>query len=669
MEPSTEQIQEENSQFWKNVSSALAMNLEGVVDTKEIEKALENKEALAQIEALDVPSKQETIGGSKARRNRVLFSALITAMYSAAVAKDSTRIEEIWEYLESRMKDVDKTVRHNCMVFILFNCHSFPAGHLRRVAKTTINLLKNKVRSIRVFYFKLLCANAERFSVFLSKQETKHLFRTLVLVLNYSASQTKKDSYVIKKIFELACKISEDKEGVGEEMLSLLMPVRLADLNTPKVIQLLSRRLSKSFLNKTSVLDTISEKQADKDHAVFVDNLLHLLQWSIAHRKSIYAHYASLVHRAEISLEASCLLIKMLYCSPFQINKTEYLKWTEDRIDKLISAAPNEEPLSSGTMPALVAVYMQHLADESVDERTFSHRVAQLYKERPEARMGVIALFEHIDTPASLKLAWLIKEICMFSLDSPAHFEGLIKHINPFIHLDMPSIAKLLCQTNTLTFYTLLWYIYSEKQSLLQTEEGEEIVRTTVVFDILHKEFDIAMEFYVLLFSTRNTFAPGSAVLHVFSQVEEKLAKYFLDILHKTRRSREYLLSIFQEALDSLSSLIAPLRLPKTKECAASCHFLARHPQGICALLLYLLNNEEAYTNLLLLLQTVKPKEFSVSKTDTDTLKSYGVLNSKTAKRFQKLLSLADTFQDTGFSSVTQLSVSTTLDTNILEEK
>lgn len=659
-----ENVQDDSGAFWGQVSAILGVEAEDVLETKEIAEILKQEAVCLQLEELDLVAKLQTIGCSKRRHHRVLFSALLTAVYSMVLSRDSARVDEIQEYLEERMKDVDKQVRHNCVVFVLSHAHAFTGPRLRRVVRIMADLLKNKSRSIRIFYFKLLSANIDRLAPLLTRADAKHLFKTLFLVLNFSANLPKKDSYLIRKVFELGCSLGLEKADCRREILALLKPVSLAEAGSTKLVQLLAKGLHQELLSDTFFRHQFAEQTPENEW--LLPNLLYILQWGLAHKKSLYHHYAALAVQPDLPLEYAGTLIKLLHLSPFQTERTEHLGWLEEKLDEVASSTA---PLAPAAISALISAYLSYLKDSPPVRASGAARLLRLYRQCEPARLPLLSLLAQLETELADQFPSFASEVYQLSLGSPACLEVLVKHVNPFLYLDQSVVAQLLDQTNTLTFYTLLWYIYLSKQTTEPeiTAISDNTVKSAVIFDITHKEFDLAVEFFVLLFSIRTTFLPDSVLSLVFSQTEAKLAKYFLEILRQTRQSREYLLSVFKELAESLSTLISPLKRGQTNEHAAASYFLAKYAQPVLSLLLYLMNHEEAYANLLRFLETVKPQGVAITPAETRTLKAYGVLNDRTAKRLQQVIAAITQPAVADLSSVTQLTTSATLNTNWMD--
>jgi len=685
-----EEEHEEDIAFWSRVSSVLGFEVTDAVTPKEIEKIVLESNLIGEIEALEIVSEISNIGRSRNRRERAMFSSLLIGVYLALVGRDSARVEEIARYLEERLRDVEKQVRENCVYFILRHSDAIREADGNRITKSVIDLLKNSSRKVRVFYLKVLCSNSDQFASMLRTEEVKQLFRALYRVQGRSL-EGKADMLSVKKVLELAGAMVARKKAEIREFIHLCDASASFELSSMNVAKMVSKDLQEEVV-KSSYLDVLAEKKR-KERQNSYKNMMQILEWCVCRTKKVFMHYTNLVSGGKLRPDMMCALIKMLCQSPLQQEKAPHLAWVENKLEEKAKEGSRSEDLfeieqnsinqtrnrhvkepSAGaeepSISELLEIYSVYVKKGDVSEKAFIEKIEKLCREGSvDVLKGVCAILEDITKSPSQEMADFIRKYTLKTLAHPELLENVVKSVDLIAYLQPAEILSVQNLSNPVNFYLLLWYINSIKADS-ENRCREHLIKDVKVLKIAHKEFDLLFEFFVLLFKLKSTFPPNSHLFAIHAASEHELSRYFSSALEEVRRSREALLEIYHEIVASLKAATSSFYMYTPKEFPAALYFASKNAQCIFTLLLYTMNRKDSLFEIQSFIEKVRPPLYEISREDTETITRYGVLNKKTKHTFQKIVNLIKPLirPEHDISSVTDLTISTNLDTNIIEE-
>ncbi|OAG32402.1 hypothetical protein NEIG_01719 [Nematocida sp. ERTm5] len=255
----------------------------------------------------------------------------------------------------------------------------------------------------------------------------------------------------------------------------------------------------------------------------------------------------------------------------------------------------------------------------------------------------------------------LIREILHYLVaNKEEELETFLNYFNPFEYAQNLPLYSI---TNTVTFYSVLWYMHTLKQTTILN--GEQIPSDVQIHRIVHSDFDISLEFYSVLCILSET--AGSHMQTLRNEMFTQISVYLETILHSVRDSREYLLSNYTEISCSIDGIIKLLDAKHGMH--KIIHPIVKHNiSTIVPIILYLLNSPNTLKNMQII------KEYAcnvyIRPADTETAKKYGIISDKTARKYEKLLDCTlkePPATEIDLSSVTEHSISTNLDTNIIE--
>ncbi|OAG29084.1 hypothetical protein NEDG_01223 [Nematocida displodere] len=695
---------DEIDKYWESLGLILQMEINDETTTKEVEHAFGSceKEKYATL-ASQILSYATTIGCDKRRKNRVIFSSVITGVYSVLLASSPDIPSALIHYLGERTRDVEKKVRKTAVGFVLKHAATFGLVRVRKIAKGMIDLMKNKQRTTRALQIDLICANTEQFLLLLSPGDTPMLLKTLATVLEYSMSLPAPDTYVAKKLLEILSAVAAHRRLKLSAVVDVLGACSLEQLKSSRTMKMLTKTFDEDIAS-VAYCKVLQPSAPLTSSPLLHSNLNYLLQWGICHRKSLFTKYTAYVEQ-EMPLLAKTFIIGYLMDSPFQNSHSLYAQWIGEILSQTLAQTQTPSPSPNATVPKTPNIpdipnipKTPNLGKKPVEklanEKILSHGLSIYAKclerhwvgvdlfcataekvfESGCCASAVLVLLEKLAQTPTPEIEELIRKVGILASTSVTDTQSFVKYLNPLLYLDGITLKAIINSSNITNFYFLLWYVYWKKNHPTAQDPHpatpEPLIASIEISKIAHKEFDVSFEFCVLICSVRETTSPTQSLIDIDQKLQARFAEYFSDALEGIRASRECLKTHFPELIASFTTLLSPLESRECGEHKTATTIVARNGGTIVTLLLYLMNSEETYTRLLLLLKVVQPRLPPLSPKDLERMSEYGILTPKTAKKYQRFTALHTPLlaQDTGeISTLTELSISTNLDTNIIE--
>ncbi|KAI5186620.1 hypothetical protein NEHOM01_1588 [Nematocida homosporus] len=671
--------------LWNRLSAILGILVSEGTTAKEVILALNSELVLAQIEELGLVKEAFSVGYSKRRRDRVIYSVMITGVYSKLAETKPDRVFELLEYLEGRVRDVEKQVRSNCIAFILGHADLFNSSESRMLIKEMIGILKNKSKSIRHSHFRLLTANLPAFLSLLSKTDGELLFRTLLPVIANAMVSEPKDTYLIKRVFEIACALRTQQKVRPNLFATLLTTYSLSEIESNSV----NRYLTRVFLKSMSSKDFLLELHHSSHPDLFKENLLYLLAWNMRTRKGLYLLYFNLATEKTLPLRPQIAVTQMILQSPLLIDRSPFLLWIDELLAQYQTLSPTE-------LTALYQLYLGQVETGHIPFTQFSTHTQHIYESAPSPLKEQILQFiahqlktqftpkhsnQNIPPHQSISqyeiFDFLAKTIAQYSLVHEPTCDLFLQYLNPFIHLPnhIPQITNL---SNRLNFSLIFWYVASLAKDL--TTPNPEFLNSLQISPLDHPDLNLATLFFIFAQTNHST-----TLAQLIPTVRERITQYFSQTLDKIRQTRDYLLTNYTPIEQALTTFITTLieTHPDSHPNPNPATILAlQNAPQLTILTLYLLNSNHSITNLTRFLNHYQLQPIPPSTTETTRLTEYGILNPKTQKKYQDLFKSppnttpsksspnttpSNPKPDSELSSVTELSFSTNLDTNTIE--
>lgn len=658
--------------LWEKLEKALGIEISSATEPEEVKRAVGLVQVPFLAEEIGILDEMSAVGYSNIRTDRIIYSIVITGIYAEIVEKDPSRVKEIEEYLEERMKDVNKTVRNNCIRFIMRYPSSIAKFCTRKIPRIMINLLKNKNRSVRKMHFRIISANTDAFFMLLRDNDGKILLNTLSLVLKHQYFTKKnlvphKPSFFADRAFEIACSaLAHGKASMSEIGVFLSASFSLEELISGASAKILSKTLSDEMI-KDTFLSGLIEKEKNKSP---VTCAAYILRWSILHRKAIFNYYTNLFRSGNINLEMQCRVLSMLINSPYQKNKYEYTPWIESQIENL------DDSSSCVCAQTLIKMYISLFSEavkeeDSLSSNAFYQHIEKAFCISAPARNEIIFHFEIMASKEKIFKSLLCKLSFVVVHNYPDLYTKLVQSINIFSYLDIDSVIPLINHSNPTNYYILLWYTYLLKKEDKIHSEIIETVSKIKIQPILHADIELSTDFFTLLSLMQKPTVSNSFFSNLLVSMQKELSSYLTNCLCSARKSREALLSSFSDISHALYVLLSPA-IEDSSNNLPILSFLSHPDNAGCVhtLLLYFLNSDELFNLLTEYLSKICPRVLlPISSADIDRLREYGILSQKTEKRYQKYLSLVKPLlqQNAEVSSLVEKTVSTNLDTNIIE--
>ncbi|KAI5190811.1 hypothetical protein NEMIN01_1213 [Nematocida minor] len=721
----------EEDSLWQHVSVLLQMEIDEKTAPSEIQQKLDTH-VMPQIEDLDLISKAEEQGASRVRADRVVYSSLITALYNKILQARPERVDEILPYIQGRIRDKDKRIRGNAVSFIFKNIQAIKGTNTKVIAKTMIDLLKNKKKAIRVFYLKIIASNINEFSEMLAPSDVKYLINTFSLVCECYLSEKQNITSFIKKIFAIINRL----KYLGKLSLSNVLPLfEVCNMTAPELLPFLRgfyRRVEKEICDP-SFLRQLEKEESESTRI----NLLALVACGVDDKMKVFLKYKEFAQKVQ-TLEVRMHLFRILKQSKHNIDPALYLPEIQSALDDLAGSNNTE------AAKAALDMYMIYAKEDLVPAKEFQETIFKIFKETKHLKSTILLFLDealkglsskhsapcsnadsgnypelaartastlnpsalpsavtndetsfahdsfgadyHENNPAaadellpsdhknkngtpphSEKVAHSLKTLIqtiLFYLVEYNEVEALETFLNYFNPFEYGAPSSIYSASNTVTFYTVLWYMHTLRESPAMA--SEHTLDDIAIHKITHRDFDLSLEFYSVLFILSES---SQQCMHKLkNDLFAQMAAYLSDLLDSVRASREFLRDNYKEIVYTIDGLV--VQLNKKNNTYRPVLQLAQHSlASITALMLYLLNSENTIKNL----QTIKShmEPALVQSIDIEKAKEYGILSEKNTKKYEKFMGLlskrAAAASEIDLSSVTEHSVSTNLDTNIIE--
>ncbi|KAI5180806.1 hypothetical protein NEOKW01_1090 [Nematocida sp. AWRm80] len=327
--------------FWNKVFSILEMEITVGTLPREIEKVLMDGDKFEQITQLDLFGEMERIGCSNNRRNRVLFSILALGYYARALDLDESKREEVLEYINSRLWDVEKKIRENVIVFTLRHMTATKNYPIRKILIGIINLLKNKSSSIREHTLGIILKNKDKFLSYLTSVEETMLVKSLSIMLLAEAENViGKDKGNTPLVYPMAKKV-----------FGLLHHLYLnGSLTDKELYEFLSKVIYETDNSAIAAVSLLFESEICTDGYIhkleyspgtpLYSNLTAILRHFLNTNKEVYKYYFQRIftEQTKYSLYTTANIIEQLSKSTFNLETEKIFKWSAEVLDKCIES-------------------------------------------------------------------------------------------------------------------------------------------------------------------------------------------------------------------------------------------------------------------------------------------------------------------------------------------
>ncbi|KAH9385947.1 uncharacterized protein NEMAJ01_0843 [Nematocida major] len=708
--------------------------------------------AMQKVEHMQLIGKDQLLGASKLRSERVIYSAVITAVYTKILKDSPGRIVEVIPYIQERIRDRDRRIRGNVVSFIFRNIQVVKdeGVETRGIAKTIIDLLKNKKKTVRIFYLRLVASNTNEFAELLDPTNVKYLINTIALLCECHLSEGLHKSAVgtIKKMVSIINRL----KYLGKILLLNVFPLfEACDFSLPALHPILKGfyRKCKKEIGNVAYLKFIEDHKKEKTTGHIYKNLLLLLELGVNERAQVFERYRAAIDSVQ-SQEMKIEALRIIRESKHNPNRALYLEEVLSIIKGMDSHTSPE--IAEAVLPA----YMEYAKDGVVSPEKFKETVFALFSDCPGSRIPILeflnAFLKDVPVPggflcapgaslqntastlnpsglpmastqsligisadfsglhalaeedarkplgadrggsatgkhaqqegailekpaqgetchaalpkiarAARELVCQIMEVLIERADAEV-LELFLNYFNPFEHGTPSSIYSI---SNSVTFYSMLWYMHTARHApgLIENAEPDGIV----IHKVTHSDFDVSLEFYSVLFILSES--SGQFMNSVRNEIFTQISRYLQRTLDSVRSSREYLLSNYSEISCSIDEMVSNMSR-KNNTHKAAYHLMQHNLHTVIALSLYLLNSSKTFKNLQEI-QTYMELP-SVEQIDLDRAHEYGIASKKNAKKMDRFAALTKRKRRTppaeiDLSSVTEHSISTNLDTNIIE--
>lgn len=349
--------------FWTAVSAAAGMSVTEETEVEEILQALhttEHAEKLFLLLQPEVISK----GTTRNRRERVAYSTALIAACARKYSGGQPLPPEALEYLEERVRDVNKKIRSNCF-FLLFSGASF-LSHIRKedakkLGRSVVDLIKNKKRSVRAATLNAVCLRVGGFLNLIPAADTKLLDRTLRLVFEHAVQEGSTDKHIASKVLEVVCACAQQKALGKESVTALLGLCPLEKLGASRVFRALFQVFKQDVLS-FSLLGRL--EQAEEKAQILRSNLLYILSWCIRKKPKVQRLYQdSILTRSVACIRTKCAVVEILLRSlpkkaealksqPDEADSLKYTEWLETLLVSLMLQSPLAVPETPSGFPS-----------------------------------------------------------------------------------------------------------------------------------------------------------------------------------------------------------------------------------------------------------------------------------------------------------------------------
>ncbi|EHY65474.1 hypothetical protein NERG_01081 [Nematocida ausubeli] len=734
------------------LSHLLQMEISEKTDPSEIAAKL-TEDVIESVEKTNIAEKAESLGGSKIRSIRVVYSLVITALYDKIVKNHPERIVEIFPYIEGRIRDKDRRIRQHVVSFVFRNVTALTSENinLHIITKTIIDLLKNRNKQVRFFYLKMISSNTNAFAEMMSLRDVKYLVNTMALLCECYQQEKRPIAGFMRRAVAICARL----KYLGKLQLIGMFPLfEACDFSSAEIlpfVQKLYKRCEKELVN-TGFIRTLEEHRERNKHGYIYRNLLLLLQHGLNQKLSIFEKYSADVYSIDVE-ETQLHIFKLLRESKYNTNPSLFLS----DVKNMFNVLPERKSLD--LCEILLAAYFAYVQEGLVSLGEFKDKVIYTFKTEKHSKQGILSFLDSLVKTVQMKnpqqpsnstlgagpstlnpsnistaritaslnnqsevfslqsinltqsdllqeegglqinregdmntnenysdlnkskeviekrpssevsaelaqtLFSLIKEILHHLVEhKEEELELFLNYFNPF---EYSTGLPLYSITNTVTFYCVLWYVHTiQPQSTLPDPCAPTSVQ---IQKITHCDFDISLEFYSVLYILAETSSQFMSTLK--DEMFVQISVYIESALSSIRGSRDYLLSNYNELSYSIDGLISQLDKKNCTEKATQ-QILKHNISSVVSLLLYLLNAPNTQKNM----QAIKEHACTVQikPADIEIAKKYGIISAKTMRKFEKFMSMTSketkaSAAEIDLSSVTEHSISTNLDTNIIE--
>ncbi|KAI5171212.1 hypothetical protein NEFER03_0614 [Nematocida sp. LUAm3] len=680
----------EAEELWEGISLILKQEVNEELTAREVYAKAKDAEIRRKLEEMDLPVKIEKIGNSNSRRDRIIFCSVLLGLYGRLVEEKTGKGEEILEYVEERIKDVEKRIRSMCLMFLLEHTEILEEEGIlekkdiyRKTVKTLISLLKNKRKSIRRWYIGTVHGNVSSFLSLIPRISMKSLEKTLILLVKYSFSC--KEHSILKKAAEIFCFAVKTKRLPLSSVSQLLGSFSLQEVETLSLSKKIYKVIEKEVSKEDYIVKIQDTKKEGEEEDFLSSNLLWILEWSICKVQMSYLFYSDIFNSEKLNVLQQCTIARMLRKSPFSEEKKGYLKWTEEKIEEKIEESSTEEVLP------LFSLYVEYAADQLVDSLIFSSTAERVFSLFPDFRKNILSLLVPLANMPNDPYFPLIQSLSISIVSSISSNNTISVQIqpntrkeeeseanqlisllsssfNPFIYTPSNLLQHIYNRTNRINFYIILWYIFSCNPKNKVDVSSYSIASIRIDKPKSYKEFSLFFESFTIFYSIRHSFPLESEMDRIFKETEDMINEYINEKLSHVRESRAYLVSSYEEMSSCINLLINLLSGREENQKKTSLYLLKNNSHQIVMLLIYLINTP-LYPLLSVCLKAL-PKDHlpNIPIEDKKRLEVYGILTAQGKARLKEYNAfLTDRKEDPDISSVSEISLSRNLDTKILD--